>query len=167
MAEAPDAGGTGSIPSEATRSHMTQPRVYISQLRPGVRVGSVPQSCPTLGNPLDCSWPGSSAHGILRARILEWVAISYSKGSSRPRDWTWVSCLVGRLFSTEPPGKLCKINIKRKNSKGKVFKGESVTALTCKYRSQQQHQEHRGKKEQPFPRNMENNFHQSPTANKE
>ena len=40
--------------------------------------------------------------GILQARILEWVAISFSRGSSRPRDRTWVSCIAGRLFTTEP-----------------------------------------------------------------
>ena len=44
------------------------------------------QSCPTLCDPVDCSLPGSSVHGILRARILEWVAILSSRGSSRPRD---------------------------------------------------------------------------------
>ena len=120
-----------------------------------MHAGSVPQRLSNSWRPTDCNRPGSSAHGILQARTLEWVAISYSGGSSRPRDRTRVSCLVSRLFSTEPPGKLPKINIKRKNSKGKVFKGESATALTCKHRSQQQH---RGKKEQPFPRNMENKF---------
>ena len=50
------------------------------------------QSCPTLCNPLDCSPPGSSLHGILQARILEWVAISFSRGSSVTRDWTGISC---------------------------------------------------------------------------
>ena len=55
-------------------------------------------SCPTLCNPLDCSLPGSSVHGILQARVLEWVAISFSRGSSRPRDQTQVSCIVGRCF---------------------------------------------------------------------
>ena len=44
------------------------------------------QSRPTLGNPMDCSPPGSSVHGIFQARILEWVAISFSRGSSQPRD---------------------------------------------------------------------------------
>ena len=44
------------------------------------------QSCPTLCNPTDCSLPGFSLHGILQARILEWTAISYSRGSSRPKD---------------------------------------------------------------------------------
>ena len=48
--------------------------------------GEVTQSCPTLCDPADCSLPGSSAHGILQARTLEWVAISFSKGSSQPRD---------------------------------------------------------------------------------
>ena len=50
-------------------------------------------------NPMDCSLPGSSVHGILQARILEWVAISFSRGSSRPRNWTWLSCLAGRFFT--------------------------------------------------------------------
>ena len=59
-------------------------------------MSEVAQSCPTLCNPMDCSLPGSSVHGILQARILEWVAISFSRGSSRPRDRTQVSCIVGR-----------------------------------------------------------------------
>ena len=45
------------------------------------------------GDPMDYSPPGSSVHGISQARILEWVAISYSRGSAQPRDWTWVSCV--------------------------------------------------------------------------
>ena len=49
------------------------------------------QSCPTLSHPVDCSPPGSSVHGILQARILEWVTISCSRGSSQPRDQTLVS----------------------------------------------------------------------------
>ena len=55
--------------------------------------------------PLDCSLPGSSVCGILQARILEWVAISFSRRSSQPRDRTHVSCLAGRFCTTEPPGK--------------------------------------------------------------
>ena len=58
----------------------------------------VAQSCPTLCNPMDCSPPGSSVHGIFQARILEWVAISFSRGSSQPRDRTQVSHIVGRCF---------------------------------------------------------------------
>ena len=58
----------------------------------------VTQSCLTLCNPMDCSPPGFSVHGVLRARILEWVAIPFSRGSSRPRDWTCVSCIAGRFF---------------------------------------------------------------------
>ena len=46
----------------------------------------VTQSCLTLCDPIDCSLPGSSLHGVLQARVLEWVAISFSRGSSRPRD---------------------------------------------------------------------------------
>ena len=59
----------------------------------------VAQSCLTLCDPMDCSRPGSSVHGILQARILEWVAISFSRGSSRLRDRTQVSCIAGRLFT--------------------------------------------------------------------
>ena len=62
--------------------------------------------CLTLCNPMDYSTLGSSIHGILQGRILDWVAISYSKGSSQPRDQTRVSCIVGRFFTTEPKGKL-------------------------------------------------------------
>ena len=54
---------------------------------------------------MECRLPSSSVHGIYQARILEWVAISFSRGSSWPRIWTWVSCLAGRLFTTEPLGK--------------------------------------------------------------
>ena len=50
-------------------------------------------------DPMDCSLPGSSVHGILQARILEWVSISFSRGSSQPRNWTWVSCIAGRFFT--------------------------------------------------------------------
>ena len=53
-------------------------------------------SCPTLCDPMDCSLPGSSDHGIFQARVLEWGAISFSRGSSRPRDRTRVSRIVGR-----------------------------------------------------------------------
>ena len=69
------------------------------------------QSCLTLCDPMDCSQPGSSAQGILQGRILEWVAMPSSRGSSRPRDQTHISCcpcIAGRFFITEPPGKPLK-----------------------------------------------------------
>ena len=59
----------------------------------------VAQAYPTLANPMDFSPPSSSIHGISQARILEWVAISFSRGSSRPRDRTWVSCIAVRLLT--------------------------------------------------------------------
>ena len=59
----------------------------------------VAQSCPTLCKPVDCSPQSFSVHGILQARILEWVAISFSRRSSRPRDRTWVSCIAGGCFT--------------------------------------------------------------------
>ena len=59
----------------------------------------VTQSCVTLCDPMGCSLLGSSVHGILQARILEWVAISFSRGSSWPRTQTRVSCIAGRFFT--------------------------------------------------------------------
>ena len=63
------------------------------------------QLCPTLFNPMGRSPPGSSVHGILQARILEWVAISVSRGSSRPRDQTHVSLHLQhwQVGSLSPP----------------------------------------------------------------
>ena len=63
-----------------------------------VHICPVAQSCPTLCDPMDSSPPGSSVHGIFQARILGWVAISYSRESFWPRDRTWVSCVfhIGR-----------------------------------------------------------------------
>ena len=69
--------------------------------RVGTR-GEWSESCSvvsTLCDPMDCSLPGSSVHGILQARILEWVAIPFSRGSSQPRDQTWVSYIAGRFFT--------------------------------------------------------------------
>ena len=59
----------------------------------------VAQSCPALCGPRDCSRPGSSVHGSSQARILEWVAIPFSRGSSGPRDSTQVSCIAGGFFT--------------------------------------------------------------------
>ena len=59
----------------------------------------VAHSCLTLCDPIGCSPPGSSVHGILHARILEWVENPFSRGSSWPRDWTWVSHIADRFFT--------------------------------------------------------------------
>ena len=77
----------------------------------------VTQSCPTLCDSMDCSPPGSSVHGILQARILGWVAISCSRGSSWPKDWTQVSCLASGFFTTKssqkPKHRLLKIKLQK------------------------------------------------------
>ena len=65
---------------------------------------SVTKLCPTLCDPIDCSPPGSTVHGILQARILEWVVMPFSRGSSQPRDRTPASCIAGR-FLTKLRGK--------------------------------------------------------------
>ena len=63
------------------------------------RLSEVAQSCPTLCDLMDCSLSGPSVHGIFQARVLEWTAIFFSRGSSRPRNWTRVSCIAGRRFT--------------------------------------------------------------------
>ena len=63
------------------------------------RESEVAQSCLTLCDPMDCSLSGSSVHGIFQARVLEWIAISFSRESSWPRDRTWVSHIAGRHFT--------------------------------------------------------------------
>ena len=64
----------------------------------------VTKSCPTLCDPMDCSPPGSSIHGISQARILEWIAILFSMGSSQCKYWTCVSSLADGIFTSKPPG---------------------------------------------------------------
>ena len=66
---------------------------------PARKRSEVAQSCPTFCNPMDCSLPCSSVHGIFQARIREWVAISFFRGSSRPRDRTRVFHIAGRYFT--------------------------------------------------------------------
>ena len=66
------------------------------------------QSCSTLCNPMDCSLPGSSVHGLLHARVLEWGARPSSRVFCCARDWTGVFCIffiLGRFFTTKPPHK--------------------------------------------------------------
>ena len=74
-----------SLQDASTSCHTQMPgrlRNVLFQLGSNESESEVAQSCPTLWDPVDCSPPGSSAHGILQARILEWVAISFSRGSS-------------------------------------------------------------------------------------
>ena len=61
----------------------------------------VAQLCPTLCDPMDCSLSGSSVHGIFQARELQWVAISFPRGSSQTKDQTWVSRIVGTICTRE------------------------------------------------------------------
>ena len=64
----------------------------------------VAKSIQLFHSPMDGSPPGSSVHGISQARILKWVAISFSRGSSQPKDQTHVSCISGKFFTNEPLG---------------------------------------------------------------
>ena len=89
----------------------------------------VAKSCPALCNPMGCSWPGSSVRGISQARILEWVAIPFSRGSSRPRDQIHIPALAGGFFTSEPPEKSCILQFKEKSGRAvvsRVWKGEGI-----------------------------------------
>ena len=70
-----------------------------------VKGGCMSDKSLQLCDPVDCSPPGSSVHGILEARILAWVAMLSFRGSSRPSDQTRVPCLAGGFFTAEPLGK--------------------------------------------------------------
>ena len=72
---------------------------FCTPLLPLVVVALATQWRPIPGDPIDCSPPGSSIHGILQARTLEWVAIPFSRGSSWPRHRSRVSCIAGRFFT--------------------------------------------------------------------
>ena len=87
----------------------------------------VVQLCPTLCSPMDCSLPGSLAHGILQARILEWVVIPYSRGSSRPRAESGCRALQAYSLPSEPPR---KPHIK--STVLQLKKGETVLSLLNK-----------------------------------
>ena len=73
--------------------------VDFKESRKEKKESEVTQSCPTLCDPMDCSPPGSPVHGIFQARILEWAAISFSRGPSQPRDRTQVSGIAGKFFT--------------------------------------------------------------------
>ena len=88
----------GQKPKGRKNSTFFRERIQFS-LKPGKCVSAFAQSCPTLCDPVDCSLPGFSFHGILQAKILERIAISFSRGSSRPRDRTQVFCIAGRRFT--------------------------------------------------------------------
>ena len=89
------------LPSEAgeNKSWTFWFRLWTSKLCTKESESEVAQSCLTLCDPMDCCLPGFSVHVIFQARVLEWVAISFSRGSSWPRDRTQVSCIAGRRFT--------------------------------------------------------------------
>ena len=130
----PNAGGLHSIPSQRTRSHRLQwkrsftpqwrskipcavTKTWCSQINKyfskknssfyckGMHAWSVASVVSDPLQPMDCSRQTFLSMGIVQARILQWVAMPFSRGSSRPRDRTYVSCIEGRFFTDEPLGK--------------------------------------------------------------
>ena len=101
-----------------------------------VRKVLVSRSRPTLCDPMDCSPPGPSVYGISQTRILEWVAVSFSRGYSWPRDRNWVISYIGRqilyCFSV-PPEKPLLTNFQFKKRKEKRIEPEIVSYHISKY----------------------------------
>ena len=87
------------------------------------------------GIPMDCSLPGSSVHGIFQARILEWAAISFSRGSSWPRDRTQVSRIIGRRFTVWATREVLRrtlfLTLRSKRSCFPVLLSATVNIFTC------------------------------------
>ena len=98
-------------------------------------VSEVAQLCLTLCDPMDCSLPGSSVHWIFQARILEWAAISFSRGSSWPRDRTQVSRIVGRCFTVWATRELLRrtlfLTLRSKSCCFPGFLSATVNIFTC------------------------------------
>ena len=102
-----NAGDLGSIPGSGRSPGQSKTLALGQETSPGtmepvcscVCIAPSLHSCPTLCDPMDCSPPGSSVHGILQARMLEWVAIPFSRGSFQPRDQTQISCIADGYFT--------------------------------------------------------------------
>ena len=86
----------------------------------------VSQFCPTLCDPMDHSQPDSSVHGIFQARILDWVAISCSRASSWPRDWTQASLIEGKFFTIWAIRKTLYQNLHSKNKRLFLLRKQSM-----------------------------------------
>ena len=82
---------------------------------------------------MDCSPPGSSVHGVSQARISEWVTISFSRGSSWPKDWTQVSCIADRFSTTESTGKLIYLGCAGSSLLHRFFSSCSEWGLLSSY----------------------------------
>ena len=90
----------GTFPSQGLKLGLLHCRQIFNHLsHQSESESEVTQSCPTLSDSMDCSLPGSSVHGVFQARLLEWAAISFSRGSSQPRDQTRVSHIADRRFT--------------------------------------------------------------------
>ena len=111
--------------------------IPLSIICPACMCAKLLQSCPTLCSPMDHHPPGSSVHGILQARILHWVAIPFSRGSSWFRDQTWVSCIEGRLYTLwatrEAPLICCRFIQSVQNGKISFFISEYIVMSYVSY----------------------------------
>ena len=92
--------GGSKITADGNCSHEIKRCLLLGRkVMTNLKWSEVAQSCPTLCDPMDCGPLGSSIPRILQARILEWVTIPFSRGSSQPKDWTQVSFITGKFFT--------------------------------------------------------------------
>ena len=111
----------------------------------------VAQSCPTLCGLWDCSPPDTSVHGIFQARILEWVSVSFSRGSFQPRMEPTSPALAGRFFTPEPPGKT-----QAQRHKGEVVWRQMEIAVAPRHKPENTRSLEEARKDSPrwLPRDM-------------
>ena len=115
----------------------------------------VTQSCLSLCHPMDCSIPGFSVHGILQARILEWFTISFSRGSSQPRDWIWVSHIGGRQERNGKPLQYCCLENPMNNmtrQKDMTLKDELPRSVGAQYATGEEWRNDSRKNEETEPK---------------
>ena len=101
----------------------------------------VAQSCPTLCDPMDCSLLGFSVHGIFQARVLEWVAISFSRGSFWLRDRTQVSHIVGKRFTLWATREAVRLRNGLPYQQTKASQSSGISAFQCEFLSPKGNQE--------------------------
>ena len=120
---------TRNVLSYIKLSAFPTPEGGIHHLHNTLRCSSVAKSCLILCDPMDCGPPGSTVYGILQERILEWVDISISRLSFRPRDRTDISCVAGGFFTSEPPRRPFILSGKGKKLAVPNFPGTNKNSL--------------------------------------
>ena len=104
--ELPNSGIESWSPASQADSLLLELQRRLQEVTAAAAAAKSHQSCPTLCDPMNCSLPSSSVHGILQARILEWIAIPFSRGTSQPRMEPWSPALQADSLPFELQGSL-------------------------------------------------------------